>query len=74
MGTVSDKVSPEFVSAVKPLPLNLLQQWEIVILRELIGRSSETVSAMDLGDTADSLTIRSFEGGDSGRWRFLIQR
>jgi hypothetical protein len=37
MGSVPDSVSPEFVAAVKPLALHLLQRWEVVGLRKLLA-------------------------------------
>jgi hypothetical protein len=41
MGSASDKVSPQFVDAVIPLALHLLQKWEIVGLRQIVARPKE---------------------------------
>lgn len=40
MGSVRDEMSPEFLDAVKPLAMNLLQRWEIVGLRQLVARTA----------------------------------
>ena len=42
MGSAPDKVSPEFVDAVSPLAPLLQQKWDILGLRQILGRMSET--------------------------------
>jgi hypothetical protein len=46
MGPVTDKISPEFLDAVRPLALHLLQRWEIVGLRQLVARPTEPTPPM----------------------------
>lgn len=41
MGSFPDTVSPEFVAAVKPLAVHLLQRWEMVGLRELVEKAAQ---------------------------------
>lgn len=63
-GSVSDKVSPGFCDAVKPLALHLLQRWEIVGFRQLVVRPKEPT----LVDPKDFLTLvitkEEVEAGD----------
>ena len=37
MGSATDKMSPEFLDAVNPLAVDLLQKWEIVGLRQIVA-------------------------------------
>jgi hypothetical protein len=46
MGSAPETVSAGFFDAVKPLALDLLQRWEVLGLRELIGRRAETTPPM----------------------------
>jgi hypothetical protein len=68
MGSASDKVSPQFVDAVRPLALHLLQKWEILGLRQLLSRSTEPTLKMELCEIADFLTVvisrEQIEAGD----------
>ena len=68
MGSVPDRVSPEFLDAVKPLALDLLQRLEIVGLRKLVTCPTEPTPAMALSEVADFLTIvfskEDVEAGD----------
>jgi hypothetical protein len=57
MGTVPDKASPQFLDAVKPLALNLLQRWEITGFRQLIARPTEPRLPIELDKVVDLLTV-----------------
>jgi hypothetical protein len=57
MGTVPDEISQDFLAAVRPLALNLLQKWEIASMRELVSRQIEAPSGVELGELADFLAI-----------------
>jgi hypothetical protein len=63
MGSVPNKVSPEFLDGVNPLARHLLQRWDILGLRKLLARPKESA----LVDVADFL-IR-FGSGTTIKWQ-----
>jgi hypothetical protein len=77
MGSVPDKVSPEFLDAVKPLAIDLLRRCEIVGLRKLITPTEQT-APMELLESADFLTIviskEDVEAGDISTSLVVLRR
>jgi hypothetical protein len=57
MGSTPDKVSPQFLDAVKPPALHLLQKWEIVGLRQVVAHPTEPTPLMELGEITDFLMV-----------------
>jgi hypothetical protein len=68
MGSAPDKVSPQFLDAVKPLALHLLQRWEILGLRQILARPTEPIPLTDFGEVTDFLAVviskEDVEAGD----------
>lgn len=56
-GSAPDKVSPEFIDAVKPLASHLLQKWEILGLRQVTACAIEPTLLLELGKITDFLII-----------------
>jgi hypothetical protein len=67
MGSAPDRVSSEFINAMRPLALHLLQKWEIVGLRQVVAHPTEPTPLMELGEiTAFLMVVISKEDVETG--------